>query len=122
MGFKKKSPICSQQLRNTMTSKFAYCKTLDNLIEYHSTSEPTMYLCDISGLSVDDCAFEPLQTWFDHNDPFFKASKSMRESGGSFAGAIGDAYQCADRKNKLILEQTFKNLFISFMPSVTEEA
>ena len=105
-----------------MKSKYAYCKNLASLIEYHSTGEPTMYLCDITGLSVDDFDFEPLQVWFDRNDPFFKASKAMRESGGSFAGAIGDAYQCADRKNKLILEQNFKNLFISFMPSVTEEA
>ena len=97
-------------------------KTLTNLIDYHSTSEPTIYLCDLTGLSVDDRDFEPLQKWFDENDPFLSASKAMRESGGSFASAIGDAYQCADRRNSLILEQAFKDLFIRFMPSVTEEA
>ena len=80
-----------------------------------------MYLCDLTGLSVDDHAFEQLQTWFDENDPFLSASKTMRESGGSFASAIGDAYQCADRKNSLILEQAFADLFRRFMTSITDE-
>ena len=102
-----------------MYSKF---KTLENLIAYHSTFETTIFLCDLTGLSVNDRAFDSLQAWFNENDPFFKASKAMRYQGGSFACAIGDAYQCADRKNKLILEQAFRDLFIRFMPSVTEEA
>ena len=104
-----------------MKSKFAYCKTLDNLIGYHSTSEPTMYLCDISGLSVDDCAFEPLQTWFDHNDPFFDSAWKMK-SGGSFAGHIADAYMFADSHNRRRLIDAFGDLFRRFMHSVTEEA
>ena len=102
-----------------MYSKY---KTLENLIAYHSTFETTIFLCDLTGISVNDHAFDPLQAWFDENDPFLSASKVMRESGGSFAGAIGEAYQCADRKNSLILEQAFRDLFIRFMPSVTEEA
>jgi hypothetical protein len=101
--------------------QYSNFKTLTNLIDYHSTSEPTMYLCDLTGLSVDDHAFEQLQTWFDENDPFLSASKTMRESGGSFASAIGDAYQCADRKNSLILEQAFADLFRRFMTSITDE-
>ena len=104
-----------------MTSKFAHCKTLDNLIGYHSTSEPTMYLCDISGLSVDDRAFEPLQVWFDRNDPFYDSGWKMR-SGGSFAGHIADAYMSADSHNRLRLIYAFGDLFRRFMHSVTEEA
>ena len=96
-------------------------KTLDNLIGYHSTSEPTMYLCDITGLSVDDRAFEPLQTWFDHNDPFYDSAWKMR-SGGSFASHIADAYMSADSHNRRRLIDAFGDLFRRFMPSVTDEA
>ena len=96
-------------------------KTLDNLIGYHSTSEPTMYLCDITGLSVDDRAFEALQTWFDHNDPFYYSALKMR-SGGSFASHIADAYMVADSHNSLKLIEAFYDLFRRFMTSVTEEA
>ena len=101
--------------------KYSDFKTLDNLIGYHSTSEPTMYLCAITGLSVDDRAFEPLQTWFDHNDPFYDSAWKMR-SGGSFASHIADAYMIADSHNRLKLIEGFTDLFRRFMPSVTEEA
>lgn len=104
-----------------MSSKFAHCKTLECLIEYHSTGEPTMYLCDISGLSVDDCAFEPLQSWFDHNDPFYDSACKMK-SGGSFAGHIADAFMSADSHNRRRLIDAFGDLFRRFMHSVTEEA
>jgi hypothetical protein len=103
------------------TTKYAYCKTLGTLIEYHRTSEPTMYLCAITGLSVDDFDFEPLQVWFDRNDPFFKASRAM-DSGGSFAGFIGDAYMSADSHNRRRLIDAFGDLFRRFMPSITDEA
>ena len=97
-------------------------KTIDNLIEYHSTSEQTMFLCDLTGVSVNDRCFDSLQHWFDINDPFHTASRVMRESGGSFAGAIGDAYQCADSHNRWLLIQAFQDLFKRFMPtSVTDE-
>ena len=97
-------------------------KTLDNLIGYHSTSEPTMYLCDITGLSVDDRAFEALQTWFDHNDPFYYSALKMR-SGGSFASHIAGAYMVADSHNRLKLIEAFTDLFQRFMSkSITEEA
>jgi len=102
---------------------YSQFKTLENLIDYHLTSEQTMYLCDLTGLSVDDRGFDSLQHWFDINDPFHTASKTMREIGGSFAGAIGEAYQCADSRNRLILITAFKDLFVRFMPtSVTDEA
>ena len=101
--------------------QYSNFKTLDNLIDYHSTSEPTMYLCDLTGLSVDDRAFEPLQTWFDQNDPFYNSAWAMR-SGGSFAGHIADAYFCADKHNRLKLIEAFDGLFRRFMTSITEEA
>ena len=102
--------------------KYSDFKTLDNLIGYHSTSEPTMYLCDITGLSVDDRAFEPLQTWFDHNDPFYYSALKMR-SGGSFASHIADAYMVADSHNRRRLIDAFGDLFRRFMSkSITEEA
>ena len=98
-------------------------KTLDNLIGYHSTSEPTMYLRDITGLSVDDRAFEALQTWFDHNDPFYYSALKMRSGGGTFAGQIAGAYMVADSHNRLKLIEGFTDLFQRFMSkSITEEA
>ena len=107
-----------------MSSKFAHCKTLECLIEYHSTGEPTMYLCDISGLSVDDRAFEPLQTWFDHNDPFYYSALKMRSGGGTFAGQIAGAYMVADSHNRLKLIEAFYDLFRRFMTtqSITDES
>ena len=81
-----------------------------------------MYLCDITGLSVDDRAFEALQTWFDHNDPFYYSALKMR-SGGSFASQIAGAYMVADSHNRLKLIEGFTDLFQRFMSkSITEEA
>jgi len=101
---------------------YSQFKTLENLIDYHLTSEQTMFLCDLTGLSVDDRDFDSLQAWFDQNDPFYKSAWAMR-SGGSFAGHIADAYMVADSHNRLILINAFQDLFKRFMPtSVTEEA
>jgi len=100
---------------------YSQFKTLENLIDYHLTSEPTIYLCDLTGLSVDDRGFDSLQAWFDQNDPFYNSAWAMR-SGGSFAGHIADAYMVADSRNRLILITAFKDLFVRFMPSVTDEA
>jgi len=102
---------------------YSQFKTLENLIDYHLTSEQTMFLCDLTGLSVDDRDFDSLQAWFDGIDPFYNSACTMRRSGGSFAGAIGDAYQCADSRNRVILVNAFQDLFKRFMPtSVTDEA
>jgi hypothetical protein len=102
--------------------KYSNFKTLDNLIDYHSTSEPTMYLCDLTGLSVNDRDFDSLQAWFDHNDPFYYSALKMR-SGGSFASHISDAYMVADTQNRLKLIEAFNDLFRRFMSmSITEEA
>ena len=103
--------------------QYSNFKTLDNLIDYHSTSEPTMYLCDLTGLSVDDHAFDSLQAWFDHNDPFYYSALKMRSGGGTFAGQIAGAYMVADTQNRLKLIEAFNDLFRRFMSmSITEEA
>jgi len=102
---------------------YSQFKTLENLIDYHLTSEQTMFLCDLTGLSVDDRGFDSLQAWFDGIDLFYNSACAMQRFGGSFAGAIGEAYQCADSRNRLILITAFKDLFVRFMPtSVTDEA
>lgn len=96
-------------------------KTIDNLIDYHSTNETTIYLCDLTGLSVDDRGFDSLQYWFDNNDPFLLASNKMIDQGGHFAGSIGEAYLHADSKNSEKLRTAFKDLFVRFMPTSVEK-
>jgi len=98
-------------------------KTIDNLIAFHSTSESIMWLCDVTGVSVNDSCFDALLNWFDKNDPFYWGAVNMRETGGHFASSIADAYFFADSDNKARLIEAFRGLFIRFAKqSMTEEA
>jgi len=103
-----------------MTELFCEFKTVENLFQYHLTSETTIFLCDLTGLSVDDRGFDSLQYWFDCNDPFLFASNKMIEQGGHFAGAIGEAYLHADSRNSQKLRTAFKDLFIRYSPTIEE--
>jgi hypothetical protein len=43
------------------------------------------------------------------------AAKTMRESGGGFAGSLAEAWQKADKTNKTRIEEAFPDLFFRFM-------
>ena len=43
------------------------------------------------------------------------AAKTMRESGGGFAGSMAEAWQKADKTNKTRIEEAFPDLFFRFM-------
>lgn len=48
-----------------------------------------------------------------NDDDYIHAAHQMK-TGGSFAAAIAEAYFCADKDNRLILRNAFRELFAKF--------
>lgn len=79
-------------------------------------SDPSV-LSSMLAKPVGSCAALPLT-----ETQLIEAARRMRDSGGSFAGAIADAYGAADSTNRATLLSAFGPLFARFAPAAVVQA